>query len=50
MSINGAHWDKELRALLDRIQTHPSRDWTQERQRVAVLKNLMAARVKAVPA
>ena len=50
MSINGAQWEKELRALLDQIQAHPSRDWTQERQRIAVLKNLMAARGKAVAA
>jgi hypothetical protein len=50
MSINGAHWDKELRALLDQIQARPSRDWTAERQRVAVLKNLMTARGKAAVA
>jgi len=50
MSINGEQWEKELRALLDQIQAQPSRDWTEERQRVAVLKNLIAARGKSVPA
>lgn len=50
MSINGEQWEKELRALLDQIKAQPSRDWTGERQRVAVLKNLIAARGKAVPA
>jgi len=50
MSISGENWEKELRALLDQIQAQPSRDWTEERQRVAVLKNLIAAREKALPA
>lgn len=44
MSIHGAQWDKELSALLDQIQAHPSRDWSAERERVVVLKNLIAAR------
>lgn len=39
-------WEKELRALLDQIQAHPSRDATTERQRIAVLKNLIATRGK----
>jgi hypothetical protein len=39
-------WEKELRTLLDQIQAHPSRDATAERQRIAVLKNLIAARGK----
>lgn len=49
-TINGEQWEKELRALLDQIQAHPSRDSSQERQRIAVLKNLVATRGKAVPA
>jgi hypothetical protein len=49
-SISGEQWEKELRFLLDQIQAHPSRDLSQERQRVAVLKNLMAARGKATAA
>ena len=50
MSISGEQWEKELRVLLDQIQAQPSRDWTEARQRVAVLKNLIAARGKAVAA
>jgi hypothetical protein len=46
MSIHGAQWDKELSALLDQIQAHPSRDWSAERERIVVLKNLIAARNK----
>jgi hypothetical protein len=34
---------KELRVLLGQIQAHPDRDWTQERQRVVVLKEMIAA-------
>ena len=48
--INGAQWEKELRALLDQVQARPSKDWTEERQRIAVLKNLIATRSKAVAA
>ena len=48
--INGDQWEKELRALLDQVQAHPSRDSTAERQRIAVLKNLIATRGKAVTA
>ena len=33
---------KELRTLLEQIRTHPSRDWTRERQRVAVLNRMIA--------
>ena len=39
-------WEKELRVLLDQIQAHPSRDATAERQRIAVLKNLIATKSK----
>jgi len=48
--INGEQWEKELRSLLDQVQAHPSRDWTEERQRIAVLKNLIATRGKAMAA
>lgn len=48
--IDGEQWEKELRTLLDQVQAHPSRDLTQERQRIAVLKSLIATRGKAVAA
>ena len=35
--------ERELRALLDRIEAHPERAWSDERQRVAVLPRLVAA-------
>lgn len=35
--------ERELRALLDRIEAHPERAWTEERRRVAVLQRLLAA-------
>jgi hypothetical protein len=44
--LNTESWEKELRVLLDRIQAHPSRDATEERQRIAVLKNLIATKGK----
>ena len=34
---------KELRALLRQMQAHPERDWTEKRQRVAVLNKMVAA-------
>ena len=34
---------KELRVLLDNIQAHPSRDWTEARERVVVLQEMIAA-------
>lgn len=34
---------RELRALLDRIEAHPERAWTEERERIAVLQRLLAA-------
>lgn len=48
--INGEQWEKELRALLNQVQARPSKDWIEERQRIAVLKNLLAMRDKAVAA
>ncbi|MDB5704435.1 MAG: hypothetical protein JWN66_1551 [Sphingomonas bacterium] len=44
--LNTEIWEKELRLLLDQLQAHPSRDATVERQRIAVLKNLIATRGK----
>lgn len=32
----------ELAALLDAIAGHPERDWSEERRRVAVLRELLA--------
>jgi hypothetical protein len=37
---------KELAVLLDQIQTHPERDWTRERQRIATLNKLFASDCK----
>ncbi len=34
---------KEVRILLDQIQAHPERDWTQARRRIATLNKLIAA-------
>lgn len=34
---------KELKVLLQQMQEQPSRDWTEERQRVAVLNEMIAA-------
>jgi hypothetical protein len=42
--LNTTLWEKELRALLDQLQAHPSRESTAERQRIAVLTHLIAAR------
>lgn len=34
-------WRKELSALLDHIETHPSHDLTAQRTRVVVLRKLL---------
>ena len=34
---------KELRRLLDQMSAHPERDWTKERERVAVLREMVFA-------
>jgi hypothetical protein len=34
---------KELRLLLQQMEAQPSRDWTAERERVAVLQKMIAA-------
>lgn len=44
--MNESHigeWTKELRILLDQIQSHPSQDLTEKRERVIVLNKLIAA-------
>jgi len=33
--------EKELRSLLDQMAAHPERDWSEERQRVAVLREML---------
>ena len=50
MSETEIEWEKELRILLDKVNTHPSEDWTKERERIAVLKNLMATKQKSAAA
>jgi hypothetical protein len=40
---NEVEWSKELRTLLDKIQSNPSQDLTRERERVVVLNKLLAA-------
>lgn len=41
------HRKQELRKLLDEIAAHPEKDFTEERKRVAVLKEMLAAQEKA---
>ena len=38
---------KELKVLLTQMEAHPSRDWTAERERVAVLQKVIAADERA---
>jgi len=33
----------ELRTLLDTIKAHPEHDWTQERERIRILNEMIAA-------
>jgi hypothetical protein len=42
-----SEWEKELRVLLQLIETHPSADMSKERERIVVLKNLMATHQKS---
>ena len=39
--------EKELRDLLDQISAHPDKAWKAERDRIAVLQRLLAAKEKA---
>jgi hypothetical protein len=50
MSETEMDWEKELRILLDKVNSRPSEDWTAERERIAVLKNLMATKQKSATA
>lgn len=43
-------WKKELRILLDHIQSHPSHDLTEQRGRIVVLNQLIAAHEEKVTA
>jgi len=38
---------KELRMLLEKIQARPSHDWSTERERVVVLKQMIADQEKS---
>lgn len=40
-------WRNELRVLLDHIEKHPSSDLTDQRNRVTVLRQLLADHEKA---
>jgi hypothetical protein len=40
-------WRKELKVLLDHIEHHPSADLTEQRERVTVLRRLLADHDKA---
>lgn len=33
---------KELRSLVSQIEAHPERDWTEERKRILVLREMIA--------
>ncbi|MDD3798349.1 MAG: hypothetical protein PHE36_04130 [Novosphingobium sp.] len=33
--------EHELRSLLDEMQKHPERDWTEARKRIAVLRQVL---------
>ena len=37
-----SEWEKELRVLLELVRSQPSADLSRERERIVVLKNLMA--------
>lgn len=41
--MTAEHRHNELRGLLDRIEAHPERPWTEERKRVAVLQSKLLA-------
>ncbi|MES2096886.1 MAG: hypothetical protein V4459_09000 [Pseudomonadota bacterium] len=51
--MNGStidEWHKELRMLLDHIQSNPSQDLTEKRERVIVLNRLIAAHAEKTTA
>lgn len=35
-------WESEMKALLERLRSHPSSDHTEDRQRLVVLEQLIA--------
>ena len=41
---NVSQWKKELKLLLDQIQTQPSQDSAEKRERINVLNQLIASR------
>ena len=41
--VTPQHRETELRGLLDRIEAHPERPWTEERRRIAVLQSKLLA-------
>ena len=47
---NQAEWKKELAILLDKIQTYPSQDSTETRERIRVLNTLIASHEQKVEA
>ena len=42
-----SEWEKELSLLLELVKSHPSTDMSRERERIVVLRNLMASHQKA---
>ena len=38
---------RELDGLLGRIKAHPERNWSEERERIAVLQRMLAAEQRA---
>jgi hypothetical protein len=38
---------KELQSLLDKFEAHPERDWTEERRRAQVLREMIASEATA---
>ena len=42
-----SEWEKELRVLLQLVESNPSTDMSRERERIVVLKNLMATQQKS---
>jgi hypothetical protein len=42
-----SEWEKELRVLLELVRSHPSAEMSRERERIAVLKSLMATHRKS---
>lgn len=39
--------EQELRTLINQIEAHPERSWTEQRKRVAVLQSQLASHEKA---